>query len=582
MSQEGHYEQLYHQAPCGYLLTDENWTITAANDTFLAWAGYRSDDVLGTALPQLMPMGDRLLHWTSSISQLQLTGTVSEVSLEIIDAQGQRRAALLTAVRAHRLDGVVELRIIIFSAHERRQHELELVRALRRAEESEARSTRAEAGLQHLALHDSLTGLPNRAGLASIFDRELTELGPGVRIAVLFVDLDHFKAVNDSLGHNAGDELLRIVGQRLSSSVRTTGTVARLAGDEFIALEHVEDLAGATTLAERLLEAIHTPMIIEGLEILCSASIGIALTDQDCSEPAQLLRRADIAMYRAKANGRNSWNVHDPSETDPAINRMRLLGELRHGIETKQLRVHYQPRMDMSTGTINSVEALVRWEHPTRGLLQPVDFIDLAEESGLIRDLGTWVLQEAIRQGTHWAQTSPGSEPLGIAVNLSTRQLLDPHLLDTVATALERYDFTPGLLTLEITETALMENPATALKVLTALKSLGVGLAIDDFGTGYASLTYLKDFPIDELKIDRSFVSGLGSNDGDNAIVQSCIQLAHAVGIRAVAEGVETGHQRTTLLTLGCDLAQGYHYSKPLTPEHITTWITPTRASPTS
>ncbi|MEG9250008.1 EAL domain-containing protein [Arthrobacter sp. Soc17.1.1.1] len=568
------YEQLFQDAPCSYLITDEAWTITAANASFLAWTGYGSDDVIGTPLPRLMPIGDRLLHSTHSAPQMQLTGTVSEVSLEILDVEGQRRAALLTAVRAVRSDGGVEIRVIIFSAHERRQYELELVAARRRAEESEARSVRAEAGLQHLALHDSLTGLPNRAGLAAILERDIAEPLPSMKVAALFVDLDHFKSVNDSLGHNAGDELLNIVARRLSSAIRDTGTVARFAGDEFVVVEQVSALSDATVLAQRLLETVNSPMIIEGLEIICSASIGIALTDDQGADADRLLRRADIAMYRAKARGRNTWDVHDPSESDPAVNRMRLLGELRHGIEAGQLRVHYQPRIDVATSIINGVEALVRWEHPTRGLLQPIDFIDLAEESGLIRDLGAWVLNEAIKQGAHWSASTVVHTPVEIAVNLSARQLIDPQLTGIVEAALARHNFDPHMLTLEITETALMDNPAVALTVLTALKALGVGLAIDDFGTGYASLTYLKDFPIDELKIDRSFVNGLGSNDGDSAIVASCIQLAHAVGIKAVAEGVETDNQRSTLLSMGCDLAQGYHYSRPLSPEHLTNWIT--------
>ncbi len=578
-----HYEQLFHQAPCGYLITDVAWTITAANTTFLTWTGYDREDVIGRSLPRLMPIGDRLLHSTRSASQMQLTGAVSEVALEILDAKGLRRPALLTAFQVTRTDGVAEIRVIIFSAHERRQYELELVAARRRAEESEARSVRAEAGLQHLALHDSLTGLPNRAGLAAILKREIAEPRPRVKTAVLFVDLDHFKSVNDSLGHDAGDELLVTVAQRLSSAVRDTGTVARIAGDEFVVVEHVGSVSDASMLAERLLNTVNSPMIIEGLEVLCTASIGIALTDDEGIDADRLLRRADIAMYRAKARGRNTWDVHDPSESDPAVNRMRLLGELRHGIEAGQLRVHYQPRMDVATNIITGVEALVRWEHPTRGHLQPSDFINLAEESGLIRELGAWVLNEAIKQGAQWNNSTTAHTPIEIAVNLSVRQLIDPQLTSIVETSLARHNFDPHLLTLEITETALMDNPTVALSVLTALKALGVGLAIDDFGTGYASLTYLKDFPIDELKIDRSFVNGLGSNDGDSAIVSSCIQLAHAVGIRAVAEGVETDHQRSTLLTMGCDLAQGYHYSRPLTPEQLTQWITShTRATPGS
>lgn len=579
MNENLDYEQLYQQAPCGYLLMDDDGKITDTNATFLTWTGYQRSEVVGTRLQELMPVGDRLLHSMHFAPQLILAGTVSEISLEIIDARQQRRAALLTAVRVPRPDGSAEVRVIVFSAHERRKYELELVAALRRAEESEARSLRAEAELKHLALHDSLTGLPNRAGLAAVLDTELAQgSDPDRTIAALFVDLDYFKAVNDSLGHSAGDALLTAVAHRLRSTVHHSSTVARLAGDEFVVVEHVRNQAEAQTLARRILKTINTAVTIEGVEIVCSASIGIALATEEHTSPEQLLRHADIAMYEAKARGRNAWQFHNLTEADPAVNKMHLLDELRHAIGNEQLRVHYQSLMDMTTETLIGVEALVRWEHPVRGLLQPADFIDLAEESGLIRELGAWVLEEALRQSTQWSHDSPNRPPLEVSVNLSARQLLDPHLADTVAGHLLRYQFDPRLLTLEITETALMEDPASALKVLTALKALGVRLAIDDFGTGYASLTYLKYFPIDELKIDQSFVSGLSTDDGDSAIVSTCIQLAHAVGIRAVAEGVETGDQHSILLTMGCDLAQGFHYNRPLTPENLARWMTSQRS----
>jgi diguanylate cyclase (GGDEF)-like protein/PAS domain S-box-containing protein len=568
------YEQFFQQAPCGYLLLDDDGTIRMINDTFLHWTGHRREALLGTPLQRLLPMGDRLLFSTHCIPQLRLSGAVSEVSLEVLDAEGVRKAALLTAVRSSDADDHGSVRVIVFSAHERRKYELELVAARRRAEESEARSVKAEAGLQHLALHDTLTGLPNRAGLAATLESALTGGGtPDRELAVLFLDLDRFKAVNDSLGHGAGDELLTIVARRLRATVRASSTVARFAGDEFVILEQVSGVEEAGHLADRILQVINATMVIEGLEVVCSASIGVALTNRQYTTVDRLLRGADIAMYQAKARGRNTWAVHDPTEVDPAANRMHLLGELRTAIATEQLRLHYQPRVDLHTGRINSVEALVRWQHPTRGLLQPADFIDLAEESGLIRSLGAWVLEEAVSQSARWRNLSPEQKPVEIAVNLSTRQLLDPDLLGIVSGTLTRHAFDPRQLTLEITETALMEDPVTALQVLTALKELGVCLAIDDFGTGYASLTYLKHFPIDELKIDRSFIQGLGDDDGDSAIVSSCIQLAHAVGIRAVAEGVETPDQQSTLLDLGCDMAQGFHYSRPLAPEALASWV---------
>lgn len=570
------YERRFQQAPCGYLTTHDDGTITDVNDTFLNWTGYRRQDLLGTRLQKLMPMGDQLLYSTHCIPRLGLSGTVSEIAVEIVNVNKVRQAALLTAARVAEQDGPAEVRVIIFSAHERRKYELELVEARRRAEESEARRAHAEADLQHLALHDALTGLPNRTALTGILETVLAKrCESGAELALLFLDLDHFKAVNDSLGHSAGDELLTIVGQRLKAATRDSSTVARLAGDEFVIVEHLVGIREAVSLAERVLKTLNAPLVIEGLEVVCSVSIGIALADQDGDSPERLLRRADIAMYRAKARGRNGWELHDPTQIDPAVNKMRLLGELRHAIATGELRLHYQPRVDLHTGALSGVEALVRWQHPERGLLPPSEFINLAEESGLIRDLGAWVLEEAVTQAVRWGQQRPDGKPVEIAVNLSTRQLIDPRLVDLVAAVLARHHLEPQLLTLEITETALMNNPDTALGVLTALKNLGVGLAIDDFGTGYASLTYLKQFPIDELKIDRSFVNGLGGDDGDSAIVASCVQLAHAVGIRAVAEGVETESQRAFLLDLNCDLAQGFHYSKPLPAEDLAPWFIP-------
>lgn len=289
----------------------------------------------------------------------------------------------------------------------------------------------------------------------------------------------------------------------------------------------------------------------------------------DSDTPEQLLRHADIAMYKAKSLGRNTWHLHDSHVVDPAAGKLRIIGELRHGIDRAELRVHYQPRIELSSGRVHSAEALVRWQHPVRGLLQPVQFVDIAEESGLIRKLGAWVLDEAVRQAVRGHAAQPHQTPLEMAVNLSLRQLSDPNMVTIVTDILARHSLDPALLTLEITETALMADPDAALRSLGALKTLGVVLAVDDFGTGYSSLTYLKRFPVDELKIDRSFVAGLGTDTGDTAIVASCVQLAHAVGVRAVAEGVETDVQRRALIEMGCDLAQGFYYGRPETPERF-------------
>lgn len=569
------FESLFHKAPCGYLVTDDGGNITAVNDTFAHWSGYARAELLGTRLQSLMPIGDQMLYSTHCIPQLGITGAVSEIAIEIIAADGRRRAALLSASRSPGSpQQAASVRVIIFSAHERRMYEKELVSALREAEESEARRVQAETELQHLAAHDALTGLPNRAGMRARLSPILADRPNDTgTLAALFIDLDHFKAVNDSLGHAAGDELLKSVAQRLVPAAGEARTVARLSGDEFLVVDVFGSAEEATALAARLLDVLSAPILLEGLEIVTSASIGVAVSGDEPETLDDLVRRADIAMFRAKALGRNRWEIHRHAESDPTVDRLRSLGELRRGISSGDLRVHYQPRVDLRTGLASGVEALVRWQHPTRGLLPPSEFITMAEESGLVRPLGAWVLDETLRQAASWRREGRRAAELEVAVNLSTRQLNDPGLVPMVEEALRLRRIDPAVLLLEITETALMADPGAALESLTALKNLGVGLAVDDFGTGYSSLTYLKKFPIDELKIDRSFIGGLDSDKGDAAIVGSCIELAHAVGLRAVAEGVETSGQLRTLKEMGCDLAQGYHFTRPLPAPLLKEWL---------
>lgn len=570
----GDFESLFHEAPCGYLVTDDGGSIIEVNDTFVHWSGYAHTDLLGTKLQSLMPIGDQILYSTHCITQLGIAGAISEIAVEVIDADGERRAALLSASRsASSTDEPASVRVIIFSAHERRMYEKELVSALRKAEESEARRAQAETDLQHLAVHDALTGLPNRAGLKVKLDALLAQhpVGAG-SVAALFVDLDHFKDVNDSLGHATGDQLLKCVAQRLVPAVGETRTVARLSGDEFLVVDASGSPGDVKTLATRLLDVVNAPILLEGLEIVMSASIGVAVSGEDPESLDELVRRADIAMFRAKALGRNRWEMHQPAESDPTVDRLRALGELRRGISQGHMRVHYQPRVDLRTGLTSGVEALVRWQHPKRGLLPPSEFITMAEESGLVLPLGAWVLDETLRQAASWCREGRGIE-LDVAVNLSARQLNDPGLVAMVEEALRLRKVDPRVLILEITETALMADPDAVLESLTALKELGIGLAVDDFGTGYSSLTYLKKFPVDELKIDRSFITGLESDEGDAAIVGSCIDLAHALGLRAVAEGVETADQLRALRAMGCDLAQGFHFARPLPAPLLRKWL---------
>jgi diguanylate cyclase (GGDEF)-like protein/PAS domain S-box-containing protein len=560
----GARDRSFHDAPCGYLITCDDGRIQAVNDTFLRWSGHRRADLLGTPLVRLFPMGDRILYATHCEPVLAMVNEIAEIAVEVVAADGTRRAALLSAARTPPAGGKPALvRVLLFGADERRRYEQELLAARRRAEQSEAQRAAAEAGLQHVALHDSLTGLLNRAGFTAELKRQFLNPPDSRRgLSLLFVDLDHFKTINDSLGHAAGDDLLTTVAHRLRGSVRSR-TISRLGGDEFVVLESVRETSELVTMAQRLLGVLNAPVVIDGLEIVPSASIGVATADEN-DTPDQLLRHADIAMHRAKSAGRNTWHLHDPLVVDPAAGRLRALGELRHGIERGELRVHYQPRIELISGRVHSAEALVRWHHPSRGLLQPASFVDIAEESGLIRKLGARVLDEAVGQARNWHRVDPERPPLEMAVNLSARQLTDPDMVPIVVDILARHRLDPALLTLEITETAVMSDPDAALKSLTALKALGVALAVDDFGTGYSSLTYLKRFPVDELKIDRSFVAGLGIDNGDTAIVASCIELAHAVGVRAVAEGIETEQQLAMLKELGCDLGQGFLMGRPM------------------
>jgi len=562
-------DALFQQAPCGYLTTTDDGTLTRANDTFLDWAGYRREDLLGTSITRLLPVGDRILYSTHCLPQLLTVGAVSEVVVEVVAADRARRACLLTATRSPAsAAGPAEIRIIVFSIPERRAYEQELVAALHRAEQSESARTRAEEDLRRQAVRDALTGLPNRAGLDAELTRSLA--AASAPVGLLFVDLDHFAAVNASLGTAAGDELLVVVAGRLLECARASATVARLSGDEFVVADEL-DTAAAEALAQRVLAALSVPVVVQGLEIVASASIGAAVSAGAEDTAERLLHHAAVAVHRAKARGRRCVAVHDPTRTDAAVGRLRLLGELRRAIAGGELRLHYQPRIGLAAGTMTGVEALVRWEHPVRGLLPPSEFIDVAEESGLVRELGAWVLDTAVEQAARWA-ADPAARTVQMAVNVSTRQLGDPGLVAAVTGVLARHGLDPRMLVLEVTETALMTDPDAAASALRALKELGVGVAVDDFGTGYASLTYLQRFPVDELKIDRSFVMGLGVDDGAGAIVATCVQLAHAMGIRAVAEGVETEDQRLALVAMRCDFVQGYHYARPLTAPALQAW----------
>ena len=468
---------------------------------------------------------------------------------------------------AFRRDGIEVPVSAVFLAHRDRHGHLEYISSVIRdiSERKEFEET-----LEHQATHDPLTGLPNRALL---LDRLTVALARAARfdtgVAVLFLDLDHFKVVNDSLGHAMGDQLLIAAAERLTEALRQGGdTVARFGGDEFVIL--CEDLTGpddAIRIAQRVHELLAAPFPLGEHEVDVAASTGIAYGGDHLGDATDLLRDADAAMYQAKERGRDRYEVFDRQMRAEAVDRLSIKTSLRQAVARRELRIHYQPKVDLATGAIVGTEALVRWEHPDRGLLLPGEFIRVAEESGLIVEMGRWVLEQAIRQAQRWQAELPGLAPLYVCVNLSRRQLSDQHLVEDVARILDETGIDPALVDLEITESVLMDDVDTAHRALSRLHGLGVKLVVDDFGTGYSSLSYLQRFPVDLLKIDRSFVAGLGVNRGDTAIVTAVLSLAHALDMAVIAEGVETADQLAELRRLGCDMAQGFYLARPQ-PEH--------------
>ena len=434
----------------------------------------------------------------------------------------------------------------------------------------------AAATLAHQALHDALTDLPNRA---LFLDRTSHALARsrrrGTGVAVLFVDLDGFKDVNDAFGHTGGDDVLRSVASILGMVVRSGDTVARLGGDEFVVCcEDMESEVEAVEIAERLTNALQLPFGTGRNQCNVTASIGIALASGSPNESADsLLRDADAAMYQAKQRGRNRWEIFDQEMRARAAKRADMERQLTRALDNSQIELVYQPLIELQTDRVVGVEALARWNDPEMGRITPAEFIPLAEDSGLIHRLGELVLESACWQAAVWNQHRRGDQRLSVAVNLSARQLDSDSLPEFVEEALTASGLAPELLCLEITETALMGDAELVASRLSALKRLGVQIAVDDFGTGYSSLLYLRRFPVDILKVDRSFVAGLGTSEADGAIVQGVVSLAHALGLQAIAEGVETRAQEFHLKGLDCDLAQGYRWSEPLTAGDIRRWF---------
>lgn len=480
---------------------------------------------------------------------------------EFVELMGKHGRVINFEAQVYRKDG--EIIWISENAREVRDQHGKLIFYEGTVEDITARK-RHEQVIEYQATHDALTGLPNRTLLT---DRLQQYLGIadryGNKVAVAFIDLDQFKLINDSMGHHAGDELLKIMAARLAHCVRESDTVVRLGGDEFVllltGLTQIEDISDSM---QRVLSAVAEPCAIEGRDFVVSCSIGISIYPDDGRDTTTLLRYADSAMYKSKQSGRNNYQFYTDELNQRLMERLDMEYRLRQALEDEEFLLHYQPKLDFASGDICGAEALIRWQMPGGDMVSPASFIPIAEENGFIEDIGRWVLRTACRHAVelnrHLARKLP------IAVNVSPRQFRQAGLVTMVRTALEESGLDPGCLELEITESSLVHDTGSFIKTLYELKALGVKLAIDDFGTGYSSMAYLKDFPVDRLKIDQVFVSRLETEPNNIAILKAIVALGHSFGMKVIAEGVETAYQQAFLHGIGCNELQGFHFSKPL------------------
>jgi diguanylate cyclase (GGDEF)-like protein len=475
---------------------------------------------------------------------------------------GNRVSAMLPLVAKREAIGLVELTSAEYVHFDERR--LGLAQTMANEAAMALENARLYERVRHQAFHDPLTRLANRSLFRDRLDHALARSTRGLRsVSVLFVDLDDFKTVNDSHGHTVGDALLVAAGERLSSVVRPGDTVARLGGDEFaVLLEDVEDAREAVAPAERILAAFSVPFQVGGNELFIGGSIGVAVGAAGEKTADELLRNADFAMYQAKSMGKGRYALFEPRMRDAAVERVELATLLRGAVDRDELVLHYQPIIELRSGVVRGLEALLRWQQPERGMLMPGNFIDIAEETGLIVPIGRWVLREACRQARIWQERFASDPPLSISVNISARQFSDPRLVSDVAAAVRDSGIPPSSLVLEITESLLVKETDGTIAKLRAIRAMGVRLAIDDFGTGYSSLSYLQRFPLDVLKIDRAFVDGVGGAEG-SALVRSIVDIGRSLHLATVAEGIERAEQPAQLLALECDMGQGFLMNRP-------------------
>ncbi len=582
IAREGRISAIMNNVVDGIITIDDSGTIESMNPAALQIFGYEQADINGINLDDLLndaymfakdhgdpsstasckpPITSVMAHETTGRRKDASTFPIEIAISELTRSEGRLFIAIVRDIT------------------ERKRSEEELKALHDDLERRVIKRTRELASLnqelEHQALHDALTELPNRLLLQDRMHQALQSAQRGHHpLALLITDLDRFKEINDTLGHHYGDLVLQEVSARMRAALRGTDTIARLGGDEFaVLLPHIESAEDAIKASRKLVAAMEKPIVLEDHSFHVGISVGIALYPDHGKDGSTLMRHADVAMYVSKRST-SGYALYDHLEDQHSVSRLAMVGELRHAIEQKQLVLFYQPKIDLKEERITGVEALVRWNHPQRGLLSPDEFIPLAEHTGLIRPLTFFILNEALHQAFLWKQNGLS---LKMAVNLSAHHLQDEELANKVETAMQQWDVSPEQLEFEITESAIMANPLRAMDTLTRLSKMGIGLSIDDFGTVYSSLLYLKQLPVNEIKIDKSFVIDMLENNEDLVIVRSTIDLAHNMGRRVVAEGVESEEVLNLLIELGCDLAQGYHISRPITANILTQWLNQTQ-----
>jgi len=582
IAREGRISAIMNNVVDGIITIDDSGTIESMNPAALQIFGYEQSDISNINLDNLL--NDTKIFPRNADDQIGSSlGKTSVTSIKTHETMGRRKDGIAFPIEIAiseltRSEGRLFI-AIVRDITERKRSEEELKALHDDLERRVIKRTKELASLnqelEHQALHDALTELPNRLLLQDRMHQALlTAQREHHQLALLITDLDRFKEINDTLGHHYGDLVLQEVSARMRTALRGSDTIARLGGDEFaVLLPYIESTDDAVMTARKLVATMEKPIVLEDHSFHVGISVGIALYPDHGNDGSTMMRHADVAMYVAKRST-SGYALYDHLEDQHSVSRLAMVGELRHAIEHKQLVLFYQPKINLKEGQITGVEALVRWNHPQRGLLSPDEFIPLAEHTGLIRPLTFFVLDEALHQASVWKKNDLN---LKMAINLSAHHLQDEQLTNKVESAMRQWDVPPELLEFEITESAIMANPLRAMNTLTQLSTMGIGLSIDDFGTGYSSLIYLKQLPVDEIKIDKSFVIDMMENNEDLVIVRSTIDLAHNMGRQVVAEGVESEEVLKLLIELGCDMAQGYYISRPITANIITQWLQQTQ-----